>query len=117
MLLNIGTFGLISRRMPKVGSHLILYVHTAEFSNRLGKAWNHFTSYPLLENIHSTSYTEDLQTQWDLKEKNPSTLQETSWRHTMETAIPLTAISVISNGQLLPSAYYVLGVLISILSG
>ena len=34
--------------MPKVGSHLILYVHTAEFSNRLGKARNHFNQLPLI---------------------------------------------------------------------
>ena len=87
---------------------MILYVHTVEFSNRLGKAQNHFTSYPLLENIHSTSYTEELQTQWDLKEKNLLTLQETSWSHTMETAIPLTAISVIAMAGYV-SAYCVLG--------
>lgn len=43
----------------------------------------------------STSHTEELQTRWDWKEKNPLTFLETSWRHIMGIITLLITISTI----------------------
>ena len=58
-LLNIGTFGLNSKRTPKVDSHLTVYAHTVEFSRsrwRISEALHQLS----LTGNNSTSPTEEL---------------------------------------------------------